>query len=402
MLSGISVLDLTQYLSGPACTQLLRGMGADVIKIEPGPTGDPCRQLPVVTGTTSSYYVQQNRGKRSVCVDFNDERGHGLIRELAAHCDVVVENFGHGVMERRGLDYDSLAAANPALIMVSISAFGRTGPLAHLPGYDLIAQAYAGSVFLTGEPDRPPVAASVPIGDCGAGALAFGAIGHALFHRAMTGRGQYVDISMVESIFNQHPFAVQGPSVTGGKLRLRRSGRHFGSVPPAGTYQGPEGFLVLQVLEAQWSRLCDAVATTSAIDLAGDARFASSRGRSEHRHELVELLEGWMQTFETDASLLALLEKHRVPAAPVIDPAEAHTYPLFTERKAVVEVHDDTVGLVMVPGFPIHSNELDRDRPEPPAPRLGQHNAEVLSEVLGYDDEQIGALRAAGVLLGET
>jgi crotonobetainyl-CoA:carnitine CoA-transferase CaiB-like acyl-CoA transferase len=401
MLNGIRVLDLTQYLSGPSCTQLLAGMGADVIKVEPGPGGDPCRQLPVVVDGTSSYYVQQNRGKRSVCLDFNHPAGHELIRELAGRCDVLVENFGHGVMERRGLDYDTLAARHPALIMVSISAFGRTGPLAHLPGYDLIAQAYAGSIFLTGEPDRAPVAASVPIADCGAGALAFGAIGHALFHRTRTGRGQYLDISMVETVFNQHPFAVQGPSVTDGKLRLRRSGRHFGSVPPAGTYQGPEGYVVLQVLEPQWPRLCEAVARTSDLDLAGDTRFGTPAGRSQHRHELVDLLEGWMQTFDSDAALLATLEEHRCPAAPVVDPAEAHTYPLFAERGAVREVHDETVGTVRVPGYPIHSTELDRDRPEPAAPRLGQHSAEVLTELLGYDEHRIAALRRDGVLLGE-
>ncbi len=400
MLHGIRVLDLTQYLSGPTCTLLLAGLGADVIKIELGPGGDPSRVLPVIHGDTSSYYVQQNRGKRSVCVDFDNPEAQELIRRLAEHCDVLVENFGLGVMERRGLGYDDLAARNPGLIMMSISAFGRTGPLAHLPGYDLIAQAYGGAIFLTGEADRPPVAAGAVIGDCGTGTLAFGAIGHALFDRTRTGRGQCIDISMVESVFHMHPFAVQGPSVSNGKLHLTRNGRHFGSVPPAGTYQGPDRFLVLQVLEAQWPRLCEAVDTTSTLGLGTDPRFLTARGRAEHRHELVEVLEGWMQTFPTTDELLALFERHRIPAAPVIDPAEAHLDPFFIGRGAVTEVHDPAIGAVRVPAFPIHASSLPRRTEEPLAPALGADAEAVLHELLGLDAAAVGDLRRRRVLLG--
>jgi crotonobetainyl-CoA:carnitine CoA-transferase CaiB-like acyl-CoA transferase len=312
---------------------------------------------------------------------------------------VVVENFGPGVLEKRGLDYASLSQRHPQLIMVSISAFGRTGSRAHLPGYDLIGQAFAGNVALTGEPEGAPLAATTPIADCSSGVLAFGAIGHALFHRDRTGEGQYIDISMVESVFHMHPFAVQGPSVTGGKARLRRSGRHFGSVPPAGTYKGPEGWLVLQVLEPQWSRLCDAA---SAIDLGADDRFATAEGRARHREELVDVLERWMQTFPSDEALLAHLEAHRLPAAPVIDPADAHENPWFAERGAIRELVDPVVGPMRVPGFPIHSSARPLPDEEPPAPRLGQHNAEVLAELLGYDDERIAALALSGVLMTES
>jgi crotonobetainyl-CoA:carnitine CoA-transferase CaiB-like acyl-CoA transferase len=396
LLEGIRVLDLTQYLSGPTATLLLAGLGADVIKVELGPGGDPSRALPVVRDGRSSYYVQQNRGKRSVCVDFASPEAHELVRELAAVCDVVVENLGPGVLERRGLDYPSLSARNPGLVMASISAFGRTGSLSHLPGYDLIGQAYAGSVALTGEPDGPPLASSAAISDCSSGMLAFGAIGHALFSRERTGEGQYIDVSMVESVFLMHPFAVQGPSVTGGKLRLRRNGRHFGAVPPAGTYRGPEGWLVLQVLEPQWSRLCDAAA---AIDLAGDERFQTVEGRAAHRQELVDVLEAWMQTFPSDAALLEHLAAHRLPAAPVVDPADAGDVDWFRERGAIVEVDDPVFGPIRVPGFPLHlSGQPDRTV-EPQAPSLGEHNAVVLGELLGYDDARIDDLARRGVIL---
>jgi CoA:oxalate CoA-transferase len=283
--------------------------------------------------------------------------------------------------------------------MASISAFGKTGPLSHLPGYDLIGQAYAGNVALTGEPDGAPLAATAPIADCSSGVLAFAAIGHALFHRDRTGEGQYIDVSMVESVFHMHPFAVQGPSVTAGRARLRRNGRHFGSVPPAGTYKGPEGWLVLQVLEPQWPRLCEAAA--AAIGLGDDERFTTPEGRARHREELVALLEAWMQTFPSDEALLAHLEAHRLPAAPVVDPADAHLYPWFTERGAVRELVDPVVGHMRVPGFPIHTTARPTPDEEPPAPRLGQHNTAVLGELLGYDAARVEALVAAGVLMAE-
>ncbi len=394
-LSGVRVLDLTQYLSGPACTLLMAGLGADVIKIEPGPGGDAARGLPVVDGIRSSYYVQQNRGKRSVCVDLNMPESHQLIQDLAGQCDVLIENFSIGVLERRGLGPDKLRALYPELIYASISAYGRTGSKAHLAGYDLIGQAVAGSVALTGEPDGAPLASTAPIADVASGMMAFGAITSALYGRTITGEGQFIDISLVEPVFNMHPFQIQGPSVTDGKARLRRTGRHFGAVPPAGTYRGPEGWLVLQVLEPQWDRLCEAAA---AIDLAADQRFATPKGRADHRHELVDILEAWMQTYPTDEAVLDHLESHRIPAAAVIDPADAHQHPWFRERGVVTTLDDPVHGEMRVPGFPIHSSAQPRREIEPQAPFLGQHNAEVLSELLGYDDGRIEDLTDRRVL----
>lgn len=396
MLDGVRILDLTQYLSGPSCTLLLAGLGADVIKIEPGPVGDLARMLPIVKEGHSSYYVQQNRGKRSVCVDLGKPEAHQLVHDLAMECDVVIENFGHGVLEKRGLGPDALRADKPELIYVSISAYGRTGSKAHLPGYDLIGQAVAGSVAITGEPDGAPLASGAPIADCSAGMMAFGAIGHALFSRTTTGEGQFIDVSMVESVFQMHPFAIQGPSMTEGKARLKRTGRHFGAVPPAGTYKGPDDWLVLQVLDAQWPRLCEAAAD---INLAEDERFKTSKGRADHRHELVDLLEGWMQTFPSTAAVLELLEAHRVPAAPVVDPADAYQNEWFVERGAVTTVDDPYLGEIRVPGFPLHGSAIDDRDVEPLAPLLGQHNAEVLSELLSYGPSKIDELTRSGVLM---
>jgi len=394
-LDGVRVLDLTQYLSGPTATMLMAGMGADVIKVEPAPGGDAARQLPIIDGPRSSYYVQQNRGKRSICVDLRHPESSKLVRDLAARCDVLVENFSAGVLEKRGLGPDKLRTANPRLIYASISAYGRTGSKAHLAGYDLIGQAMGGTVALAGEPDGAPLAAGAPVADMAAGYMAFGAITSALYGRVSTGEGQFIDISLVEPIFNMHPFQIQGPSVTEGKARLRRTGRHFGAVPPAGTYQGPEGWLVLQVLEPQWGRLCEAAA---AVALANDKRFQTAQGRADHRQELVDVLEQWMQTFPSDAALLDHLEAHRVPAAPVVDPADAHRHEWFWERGALAVVDDPVHGPIRVPGYPIHSSAQPRRTTEPQAPFLGEHNAEVLAELLGYESGHVAKLTADGVL----
>ena len=279
--------------------------------------------------------------------------------------------------------------------MASISGFGKTGSLAELPAYDLIGQGYAGVVALTGEADRPPIAAGLPIADCTSGLMAFAAIGHALFHRERTGRGQYLDISMIESLFFMHGYALQAPSVDPPGQRQRPNGRHFGIVPPAGTYRGPEGYLVIQVLAPQWDRFCDAV---TGFDLRSDARFNTESARKANRAALADVIEAWMQTFPSDAALLECLAAHRVPAAPVIDPADAGDHAFFRERQAVRDMVDPVVGPMRVPGFPIHSTERTVPEHESPAPQFAEHSAAILREVLGYDAAKITALVRAGVI----
>ncbi|MFT7599605.1 MAG: CoA:oxalate CoA-transferase [Acidimicrobiales bacterium] len=395
MLNTIRVLDLTQYLSGPSSTQMLAHLGADVIKVEFGPAGDPTRSLPGLRNDRSGFFVQQNRGKRSICVDFADPRSHELIAELAGECDVMVENFSAGVLERRGLDYVALSKRYPKLIVASISAFGRTGSLAHLPGYDIIGQAYSGVMAVTGEPDGFPQAAGVGIADCSAGAFAFGAIGHALFARTLTGEGQHIDVSLVESLFTMQALAVQRPSVEGLDHRQVRSGRLHGAVAPTGCYRSPDGFIAIQVLAPQWDRLCEAAAS---VGLGDDARFTTSELRAENREVLAEVLEAWMLTFATDEELLKTLEEHRCPASPIVDPAEAGNYPWFRERGALRDITDPFIGEMTVPGFPMHFSGHGEPGDESPAPTLGEHSRDVLTDVLGYDEAQIDRLFAAGTV----
>ncbi|MCZ6774165.1 MAG: CoA transferase, partial [Proteobacteria bacterium] len=199
ILKGIRVLDFTQYLAGPTVTRLMAEMGADIIKIERAPVGDPARLLPAIKDGRSGYFVQQNLGKRSLCIDLNHGDADALIHELVEKVDVVVENFGPGVMQRRGWDFDALLKINAKLIMASVSAFGRTGPLAHKTGFDWIAQAFAGIMHMTGPADGPPHPVGVGMADISTGVHAFASIGYALFHRERTGEGQYMDISMIDS-----------------------------------------------------------------------------------------------------------------------------------------------------------------------------------------------------------
>ena len=400
LLENVRVLDFTQYLSGPSATRMLAELGADVIKVEYGPRGDPSRTLPFESGSgSSSYYTQQNRGKRSLCLDLSSEDGCRVARELAANCDLVVENFGPGVLERRSLDWETLRAINPGLIMASISAFGKSGPLSHLQGFDLMGQALSGMMHLTGEADGAPQFTGSPISDCAAGLTLFGAIGHALFHRERTGDGQYIEVTLVDPLFAMHSIAVQGHSATNGEWKQKRSGRQFSIVVPSGTYKGPDGWIVLQVLEPQWSRLCAAMGQES---LAVDARFATADARVENAENLLALVEEWMQSFGSDQELLRYLEEWRIPAAPVLSPEEAMRHPHFTERGMVRLVEDPHFGSIEVTGLPIRFGAYDPPEQEPLAPLLGQHNDEVLREVLFLSTEQIRALQENGTLLSES
>tara|TARA_A100001037_G_scaffold66647_1_gene58969 strand:- start:38307 stop:39158 length:852 start_codon:yes stop_codon:yes gene_type:complete len=283
--------------------------------------------------------------------------------------------------------------------MASISAFGKSGPLSHLQGFDLMGQALSGMMHVTGEADGAPQFTGSPISDCAAGLTLFGAIGHALFHRERTGDGQYIEVTLVDPLFAMHSIAVQGHSATNGEWKQERSGRQFSIVVPSGTYKGPDGWIVLQVLEPQWSRLCAAMGQEG-LDV--DPRFATADARVENAANLLALVEEWMQSFGSDQELLRYLEAWRIPAAPVLSPEEAMRHPHFTERGMVRVVEDPHFGSIEVTGLPIRFGAYDPPEQEPLAPLLGQHNDEVLREVLSLSTEQIRVLQENGTLLSES
>jgi CoA:oxalate CoA-transferase len=403
VLDGIRVLDLTQYLAGPACTRLLAEMGAEVIKVEAAPHGDPSRAFTPRRNRRAGFFVQQHRGKRSICLDLGTDDGVGIVRALADRVDVVVENFSPGVMERKGWGYAELSSTNPRLIMASVSGFGQTGPLRDKPAFDFVAQAYGGIMHMTGDPDGPPTFVGIGLADTNAGVHAFAAIGFALFQRARTGRGCHIDASMVDSLVHMHETSVYAPSITAGlrgpdgeDLRYvpMRAGRHYQPSAPGAGYRGPEGWIVVFCTQGQIEGLWRALGRP---DLGVDERFRTNDARLANRDELTELIEGWMAGFDTDDDVVAALERHRVPCSKVLSPAVLAEQPHLVERGMIREVVDPVAGAVTIPGFPL---AFDGDRPaaDAPAPLLGQHNHEVLRDVLGYDDARISGLEDAGVL----
>jgi CoA:oxalate CoA-transferase len=395
MLQGVRVVDFTQYLAGPTVTRLMAEMGADVVKVEQAPGGDPSRLLPLRIGERSLYYIQQNRGKKSVCVDFAKPEAAALLADLAASADVVVENYGPGVLEKRGLDYASLVKRNPRLVMASISAFGRTGPLANKVGFDLIAQAFSGLMSMTGAPDGPPMWVGLAIADVQSGVHAFAAVGYALYHRERTGRGQHIDVSMVDALYHCHEGNVQFYANSGGAVEPTRHGAQHGMVGPMGAYKAAQGWIVILVLERQWPSFCRALERP---ELEADPRFATGALRGQNRKELTAIIEAWLARQGSDDAALAVFEQHRVAAAPVLSVKDTVSHPYFAARGMIRRVPDPVLGEVTIPGFPFKFGAIP-ELPDLRAPLLGEHNAEVLRDRLGLDDARIAALAAQGVLV---
>lgn len=394
-LDGIKVLDFTQYLAGPACTRLMAELGADVIKVEAAPAGDPTRsRLPAIDGR-AGLFVQQNRGKRSLAVDLRCPDGVAIIKDLVGQVDVVVENATPGVMERKGLGYAELSAVNPSLVMASISGFGQYGPYSERKSFDFIAQAMAGVMHMTGEPNGPPYFVGIGLADTNAGVHAFAGIGYALFRRDRTGRGAHVDVAMTDALFHMHEFAVQASSISGDRELPMRQGRHYQPAAPAGTFRSPDGWVVILCTQQQMDYLWAAMGRQ---DLAADPRFATNEARVANRDELTSVIEGWLATFADTESLIAALADAGVPAGRVQSPADAVDDPHFRARGTVRDIHDPFIGTFSAPGFPI---KFDGAAVEPDlrAPALGQHNEEILGTMLGWTSDEVAAALDTGLLV---
>ena len=394
MLAGIRVLDFTQYLAGPTATRLMAELGAEVIKVEQATSGDAARALPFLAKGRSVYFIQQNRGKKSFCVDFKKPEGIELIRALIPKVDVVIENYGPGVMEKRGLDYNSLRQLNPRLIMCSVSAFGRKSPLSHLTGYDYIAQAFSGIMHMTGDADGPPRFVGVAIADGISGVNAFAALGYALFHRDRTGQGQHVDISMVDALYHMQSVEVQMFAASKGAYKPMRFGIHHYMSCPQGVFKGPQGYMVILALNRQWPNVCQALGKP---ELADDPRYVTAGRRAKHREALIAMIEEWLQSFPTDEDALKALAEHRVPSGPVLSIEETISHPYFIARRMVRQVSDQILGEVTIPGFPFKFSAFP-DELDLQAPLLGEHNDEILSQYLGRSPESIATLYTQEVL----
>lgn len=402
VLDGIRVLDFTQFIAGPACTRLMAEMGADVVKLEHAPGGDLCRGLPVMRNGRSGYFVQHNQGKRSVCLDMRSDAAKAVVRDLIAWADVVVENFSPGVIARLGFGWDVVHQINPSAIMCSISAFGQSGPLHKLVGFDYIAQAYAGVTSMVGEPDGPPPVIGLAIGDVGTGITALAAINGALFHRERSrgdgkGEGQYLDVSLVDFYFHCHEINVQAHTVSKGEIQPNRTGRYHPLVAPIGVFKARDGYLMLVALGDQWTRVCNAMQRP---DLIKDPRFVDNDARMAHQAELTALIEQWLAGLPSDEAGLRALEAERVPCAPVLSVADAVKHPHLIERGTVRQINDRGLGEFSIPGSPMNFSAFPDDLPLT-APWLGEHNQSVLADVIGMSASNIAKLTADGILHAE-
>jgi formyl-CoA transferase len=381
-LSGVRVLDLSHALAGPYCTMLLGDLGADVIKVEP-PGGDQSRQWgpPFINGE-SSYFLSINRNKRSVVLDLKSEAGLAAAEALAMACDVFVENFKPGTMARLGLGAEKLQAMKAALVYVSISGFGQNQP--SLAGYDQIAQGTSGMMSVNATPDGPPTKVGVPIGDITAGMFAAHATLAALLERERTGRGRHIDIALNDALLAMFTYQA-GRLFANGEVP-RQEGNFHATIAPYGTFAVRDGFINLAVAtDAQYRRFCDAL---DAPELADDPRFTTNAKRQAARAELVREIEGHLMKATRD-EWLARLQEFGIPAGPILDIGEAFASPLATSREMRVEIDHPTAGRISQVGAPWKVDGESSPIRLPP-PRLGQHTAEVLREVLRVDASELG------------
>jgi CoA:oxalate CoA-transferase len=396
VLSGLRVLDFTRALAGPTCTRMLAEMGAEVIKVESAPKGDLSRGASVFRNNRSLFFVQHNRGKKSLCVNLRDPRGMALIVELVSKVDIVVENFKPGVITEMGLSYERLKEIKPDIILCSISALGQSGPLSHKPGYDYIAQAYAGVTSMIGDKDDAPYIPLVGLGDVSTGVHGALAVLAALRHRDRTGRGQHLDVALLDVYYHFHEVNVHQVRASGGKIKPTRVGRHMTYLAPGGVFRAKGGYLVIMAFFHHWPDFCRAMEHP---DLVDDPRYSTDQARLERRDEVVKMIEDWLQIFPDVPSAVAHLERFNVPVAPVLSVEETLSYPHLRERGTVRTIHDPIYGDDLdVPGFPLKFSEFPEELPLQ-APTLGQHNAEILTKYLGRTPEEARRLQEEGVLV---
>ncbi|MCP5155777.1 MAG: CoA transferase [Ectothiorhodospiraceae bacterium] len=374
-LSHLRVIDLTTNLSGPYCAMMLADQGADVIKVERTGEGDVMRRTPPFIEGESAPFMLWNRNKRSIELDLKNPDQLAVCRDLAASADVFIENFRPGVAERLGLGYEALSAINPRLVYCSISGFGQTGPYSRRGGFDLIAQAMSGLMSVSGDEDGPPHRLAVPISDTSAGMFAAFGILTAIAARERTGKGQQVDVSLLESAMSKSVYELAGYFATG--ERPARLGQQHRGSSPYQVFQTRDGWLVLgAAAENLWRRACEVLDCMHLID---DPRFVTRADRVRNNKALVALLQARFAERTTD-EWFSLLDAAAIPCGPVMHHDEILRDPHVLSRDMVVEVDHPRAGRQRTVGTPVKLSGTPGGVRRP-APLLGEHTAEILAEL---------------------
>ncbi len=391
-LEGLRVLDLTRVLAGPYATMVLADLGADVIKVELPGVGDDARHYGPYVNGASAYFMSLNRNKRSMTLNLKSPRGQQVFRELIPLVDVLVENFRPGTLDRLGLGYEALQEISPRLIYAASSGFGRTGPYSQRPAYDAVIQAMSGLMSITGAVDGQPTRVGTSIADITAGLFATIGILSALAARGRTGRGQVVDVAMLDSVVAILENAVARYGVTG-EVPRPQGNRHPSIVPfePFDTRDGQ--LMVAAGNDALWRKLCEVLEHP---ELAEDPRFRTNPLRDTHYAELRPVLAG-IFCERSSAEWQALLEAAGIPVSPINTMAEVMEHPQVLARDMLVQLDHPVAGTMTVPGIPVKLSGTPGAL-RSAAPTLGQHTEALLSELLGYTPEQIADLYAEGAL----
>lgn len=391
-LAGVRVIDFTRVLAGPAASLALADLGAEVFKIEPPGTGDETRTFPPIRDGESHYYLAVNRGKKSIVVDLKSEEGLALVKDLAARCDVLVENYRPGVMERLGLDYETMKAINPRLIYCSISGYGQTGPLRDRPSFDIVLQAMSGALSMNGEPDGLPTKLGIPLGDLVGGINGPIGILSALYERERTGLGRHIDVSLMDGLMGMLGYIAQLAFFTG--QDPQRVGSQHPNLVPYGIFPARDGSIVIACLTPGfWSRICRSIERPELVD---DPRYDTLEKRRDARQEVNAIVCSFTGKYTVE-ELVAIFTAHEVPHAPILGVLEALSQPQAVDRGMVVETEHQTLGTIPIVNRSIRFTDAEQPLPEAP-PILGQHTDAILADVLNLSPQRIAALRASGVV----
>jgi crotonobetainyl-CoA:carnitine CoA-transferase CaiB-like acyl-CoA transferase len=390
-LAGLSVLDLSKTLAGPFCAMTLGDMGADVIKVEEPTAGDETRQWAPYWEGESCFYLAINRNKRNIAVNLKHPDGVAVVKQLAAKADVLIESFRTGTSEKMGLGYNDVKALNPRLIYCGISGFGRSGPLSRKGGYDLMVQAYSGLMSLTGEPDRTPVRVGFSLVDITCGWIAYGGIMTALYQREKTGRGQYVEASLLEGMVSAASYHIVNYLATGnipGPL-----GQGHPSLTPYQMFPTRDGRVMLGAAnDGLWQKFC---AVANRQDLAADPRFRTNLDRVNNRQALIAILEPLFKT-RTTQEWVELLEAAAIPNAPVNNIADLVHDDQVAHRNMIADIPHPTITGLRAPASPLKlADGPSSIRRHPPG--KGEHTETILRE-LGYSSDAIIRLEACGAV----
>ncbi|MEO5586985.1 MAG: CaiB/BaiF CoA-transferase family protein [Novosphingobium sp.] len=396
-LTGVRVLDFTRVLAGPAASLALADLGAEVIKIEPPGTGDETRTFPPMRDGESHYFLSVNRGKKSIVVDLKSPEGVALVKDLAAKCDIVVENYRPGVMDRLGLGYAALSAVNPRVIYCAISGYGQTGPLKDNPSFDIVLQAMSGALSMNGDPDGLPTKLGIPLGDLVGGINGPIGIVSALYERERTGKGRFIDVSLMDGLIGMLGYIAQLAFFTG-QDPARQGSQHPNLVPygifPAKNANGTDGgsIVIACLTPGFWDRICKSIGRP---ELTADPRYDTLEKRRDARLEVNEIVSAFTRRHTVD-EMVAIFTAFEVPHAPILGVTEALSQPQATHREMVVEVEHQSLGPIPIVN---RSIRFDEAQPKPAAPPvLGQDTDAILHDVLGLSSEEIAALRASGAI----